>query len=172
MAGSYQLQISETEDELKELLKKEKTGFGKERIQLLYLLKSNPAKTITQASQLLARHRVTVQDWLAKYRQGGLEALLKQNPRTGRPRSIPRWAEEALEKKLKSPEGFESYGAICQWLEKTLGIKAHYKTVHKLVHGRLKASPKVARPQSTEQSEERLEAFKKTFKKTSSCLVS
>lgn len=172
MAGTYQLQISETEDQLKELLKKEKTGFGKERIQLIYLLKTNQVKTITQASQLLGRHRVTVQDWLAQYRQGGLEAMLKQKPRTGRPRSIPAWAEKALEEKLKSPEGFESYGAICQWLEKTLGIEAHYKTVHRLVNKRLQASPKVARPQSTEQSEERLEAFKKTLKTTSSCSVS
>ena len=49
---------------------------NKERIQLLYLLKSQKAKTITQASEFLGRHRVTVQDWLAKYRQGGLENLL------------------------------------------------------------------------------------------------
>ena len=163
----YRLNIHESEAELKKLLRKEKTGSGKERIQLLYLLKSQKAQTITQASELLGRHRVTLQDWLAKYRQGGLENLLGQASSLGRPRKIPMWAEKALAKRLEEPEGFESYGAICQWLETKFGIQAKYKTVHSLVYYKLKASPKIARPQSLEQSTERLEAFKKTFLGTS-----
>lgn len=163
MAGVYHLNINESEAELKKLLRKEKTGSGKERIQLLYLLKSQRAKTITQASELLGRHRVTLQDWLAKYRRGGLESLLGRGTSPGRPRKIPSWAEKALAKRLQEPEGFESYNTICQWLEANLGIKANYKTVHSLVYYRLKASPKIARPQSLEQSPERLSAFKKTF---------
>ena len=164
MAGVYRLDILETEAELKQLLRKEKTGSGKERIQLLYLLKSQKAKTITQASEFLGRHRVTVQDWLAKYRQGGLEYLLGRSSSSGRPRKIPVWAELALAQKLEEPEGFESYAAICQWLQTNLGITAKYKTVHNLVYYKLKASPKIARPQSLEQSEERLDAFKKAHR--------
>ena len=76
MAGVYHLNIQETEAELKQLLRKEKTGAGKERIQLLYLLKSQKVTTITQASELLGRHRVTLQDWLAKYRQGMSEEVI------------------------------------------------------------------------------------------------
>ena len=59
MAGVYQLDILETEAELKQLLRKEKTGSGKERIQLLYLFKSQKAKAITQASEFLARHQAS-----------------------------------------------------------------------------------------------------------------
>ncbi|MGL4883671.1 MAG: hypothetical protein ACRC8K_21820 [Waterburya sp.] len=47
MTGVYHLNIRESEAELKKLLRKEKTGSGKERIQLLYLLKSQKASTIT-----------------------------------------------------------------------------------------------------------------------------
>jgi hypothetical protein len=47
MAGVYKIEISESEAELKELLRKEKTGSGKERIQVLYLLKTKKAKTVT-----------------------------------------------------------------------------------------------------------------------------
>jgi transposase len=115
MAGVYQLEITETEKELKELLKKEKTGSGKERIQVLYLLKSGQAQTITQASELVGRHRVTVQDWLRKYRQGGIEKLRSRASSPGRTPAIPLWARKALAKRLEAPEGFESYGAICQW---------------------------------------------------------
>ena len=115
MAGVYHLNILETEAELKQLLRKEKTGSGKERIQLLYLLKSQQVKTITQASELLGRHRVTLQNWLAKYRQGGIKSLLGRKTSPGRPRKIPLWAEKALAKRLAEPEGFESYSAIGQW---------------------------------------------------------
>ena len=42
----YHLNIHESESELKKLLRKEKTGSEKEKIQLLYLFKSQKAKTI------------------------------------------------------------------------------------------------------------------------------
>ena len=151
MAGVCKIEITESETELKKRLSQEKTGSGKERLQLLYLLKTKKARTVTEAAQLLGRNRVTVQDWLAKYRQGGLEKFLEKKVGGGRPRKIPRWAEKALEKRLKLEERFNSYGEICQWLESKLGIAANYKTVQRLVHYRLKASPKIARPNSAEQ---------------------
>jgi len=162
MAGVYKLDITETAAELKHLLKTQKTASDKERIQLLYLLKTEQATTVQAAAALLGRHRVTLQDWLRLYRQGGLESMLGHKPRTGRRQSIPQWAQDALTKRLHQAEGFNSYGEICQWLETQLGISAPYKTVHQLVHYRLKASPKVARPVSTETTEAKVEAYKKT----------
>jgi hypothetical protein len=70
---------------------------------------------------------------------------------------------ESIDKKLEEPEGFESYGEICHWLESQLGIKSKYKTVHHLVRYRLKARPKVARPVSAGKSTEQVEAYKKTL---------
>lgn len=166
MAGVCKIEITESETELKKRLGQEKTGSGKERLQLLYLLKTKQAKTVTEAAEMLGRNRVTVQDWLAKYRQGGLEKLLAKKVVSGRPRKIPLWAEKALEKRLQSNEGFNSYGEICQWLAEKLGIVANYKTVHQLVHYKLKATPKIARPKSREQSESRLDNFKKKLQIT------
>lgn len=162
MAGVYKLEIQEDEKTLKQLLRQQRTAAGKERVQLLYLLKSKQATTIQQAARLLGRHRVTVQEWLHRYREGGIDSLLVSKVRSGRPRAIPNWAEVALEKRLQQTKGFDSYAEICQWLEQQLGIAAKYKTVHQLVHYRLNASPKVARPQSIEQSQAQLETFKKT----------
>jgi transposase len=150
MTGVYKLEITESIDDLRQLLRMQKTVSDKERIQLLYLLKSEQAKTVQAAAKLLGRHRVTVQEWLRLYRQGGLNALLSHKPRTGRRHSIPAWAQEALEKRLQQAEGFNSYTEICQWLESQLGIVSPYKTVHQLVHYRLKASPKVTRSASVE----------------------
>ena len=46
MAGVYRLEISESEEELKEMLGNQKTGSDKERVQVLYLLKSKQANTV------------------------------------------------------------------------------------------------------------------------------
>jgi transposase len=166
MAGVYKLEISETEDKLKLLLRVQKTASAKERVHLLYLLKSGQAKTVERAAALLGRNRVSVQKWLRLYRQGGLARLLERKPHPGRKHSIPQWAQDALSKRLENPEGFNSYSEICQWLQTQLGISAPYKTVHQLVHYRLKGAPKVARPVSVDNSDERVEAYKKTSLRT------
>ena len=162
MSGVYKLAITETEADLKQRLGHAKTASDKERLQLHYLLQSGQAKTVQEAAMLLARHRITVQKWLQLYRRGGLEAMLAHRPRTGRRQSIPQWAQNALKQRLHQPEGFNSYGEICQWLETQLGISAPYKTVHQLVHYRLKAAPKVARPVGLEMVASKVEAYKKT----------
>ena len=162
MAGVYHLEIAESSEELKQLLRQSKSASDKERIQFLYLLKSEQASTMSQAASLLGRNRVTIQKWARRYREGGLAMMLSHTPRTGAPHKIPAWAQSALKNRLQQEDGFESYGAICQWLEESLGIVAPYKSVHRLVHDRLKASPKVVRPQSDKQDEERLMAYKKT----------
>lgn len=161
MAGVYKLEIAESVEDLKQLLRAQKSASDKERLQLLYLLKSEQAKTVQAAAELLGRHRVTVQAWLRLYREGGLSGLLSHQPRLGRQHSIPQWAQDALNKRLQQQEGFNSYGEICQWLESQLGIVSPYKTVHQLVHYHLKASPKVARPMSAEQSHKQVETYKK-----------
>ena len=114
MSGVYHLEILESEQELKALLGNQKTASAKERIQWLYLLKSEQAQTIQQAASLLGRHRVTLQKWAKRYRQGGLAQLLSRNPHPGAKSTLPDWAETALRKRLEQPDGFESYAAIQQ----------------------------------------------------------
>lgn len=166
MAGVYKLEIAESVDDLKQLLKVQKTASAKERVQLLYLLKTRQAQTVKQAATLLGRNRGTLQEWLRDYRQGGFTQLLSPKPRSGRPRSIPTWAVRSLQKRLQEPQGFDSYQDICDWLASQMGIEATYKTVHKLVYYRLQGSPKVPRPQSVEQSSEQREAYKKNWQTT------
>jgi transposase len=132
MVGVYKLDIAESVEDLKQLLRLQRSASDKERIQLLYLLKSEQAKTVQAAAELLGRHRVTVQEWLRLYRQEGLSGLLSHKPRLGQQYSIPQWAPDALNKRLQQEEGFNSYGEICQWLESQLGIVSPYKTVHQL----------------------------------------
>ncbi|PZU97877.1 MAG: helix-turn-helix domain-containing protein [Pseudanabaena sp.] len=144
MSGVYKLEITESEEELKELLDKQKTASDKERVQVLYLLKSKQAGTVRAAATQIGRNRTTVQEWLKGYREGGITGILTHKPRAGRKPKIPYWAQQALDKQLQQEDGFNSYGEIRQWLQDKLGIESTYKNVHDLVHYRLKASPKSA----------------------------
>ena len=162
MSGVYHLEIQESQATLQALLRDQTTASDKERVHLLYLLKTQQAKTLQQAAEMLGRHRVTIQTWARAYQQGGLSQLLSHRPHPGQPSTLPNWAEAKLRERLEQPEGFESYGAIQHWLATELGIEAPYKTVHKWVYYRLKASPKVVRPQSEKQDAAQLAAYKKT----------
>ena len=46
---------------------KQKTASDKERVQVLYLLKSKQAETVQTAAKLVNRDRVTVQEWFKEY---------------------------------------------------------------------------------------------------------
>jgi len=166
MSGVYQLEIKETPEELKKLLALQKTASCKERVQLLYLLKTGYGQTISQTAELMGRNRVTLHKWIRQYKAGGIERLLKQKSSPGRPRTIPTWAEKALFKRLHEPQGFNSYQEIVEWLEQNLGVNTCYKTVHKLVYYRLQSCPKMPRPKSLKQSQAQVEAFKKTLQTT------
>ncbi|WP_026732837.1 helix-turn-helix domain-containing protein [Fischerella sp. PCC 9605] len=166
MSGVYQLEIKQSVEELKELLAIQKTATCKERVQLLYLLKTGHGQTISQTAEIIGRNRVTLHKWIRQYKAGGIEELLKQKSSPGRPRTIPQWAEKVLAQRLQEPQGFNGYQEIVEWLEQNLGVNTCYKTVHKLVYYRLESYPKVPRPKSVEQQQPQVEAFKKTLHTT------
>jgi len=142
----------------------------KERLQVLYWLKQEIAPSISAIAKAVGKHRGTVQQWLAIYRDQGLDRLLEIKKSPGGVRVIPEWAEEALAKRLQDPEqGFASYGEVQQWLSETLGIEAQYHTVYQMTRYRLQAKLKVARPQNSKQNPQQREAFKQTLQTTSTC---
>lgn len=96
----------------------------KERVQLLYLLKSRQMKTVQDATPLLGRNRITLQKQLPSR-----WVVLEKKAYSRRPCVILDWAEVTLQKRLLEPQGFDGYQAICDWLENQLGICCEsYKT--------------------------------------------
>jgi transposase len=83
--------------------RQERAG-DKERIQLLYLLKSGQAESVTHAAEILGRGRVTLQRWLAQYEEYGIEGLLHRQPRLGRACQIPQVAQRQLVERLSSSD--------------------------------------------------------------------
>jgi transposase len=86
---------------------------------------------------LLQRNEATISRWLLKYRCGGLAKLPEVKRAPGNPVKIPPAAVAQLRQRLSQPEGFHRYGEAQKWLEQVCGVKAAYKTVHKLVRYKL-----------------------------------
>lgn len=167
MVGVTSIDVKESLNELREQLRQAETPSAKERLQVLYWLKQDPAPSISVIAQGIGKHRNTVQTWLSHYRAGGVAAMLKIKKSPGGVRVIPQWAETALAKRLREPNhGFSSYGKVQQWLFETLGIEAEYHAVYQMTRYRLNAKLKAARPQNCKQDSEPREAFKQTLQMT------
>jgi len=96
MVGVSKIEIQESSEQLKTLMHQQTCAMAKERLQVLYLLKSLQAKDITEAAKLIGRDRTTVQRWLQKYQQGGIETLIAERTGQGRKRLIGAAVNQAL----------------------------------------------------------------------------
>ena len=92
ISGVSKIEIHEDSTTRLSLMKHQKQVSQHERMQALYLLKSGEATSIAHVARLLGHNRITVQQWLCEYRQGGLEYLLSP--------------QAALRQRLKQPRGF------------------------------------------------------------------
>jgi transposase len=162
MSRPFILEIQESEEELKKYLKQVQLGIHKEKLQMLWWLKSGQVTEQQNIGQRLGRDTSTVTRWLQKYRRGGLQELLEIKKAPGNPRKIPPDVLEDLQQRLQHSEGFSSYGAIVEWLQEKHNLTLEYGTVYATVRYRLGAKLKVPRPQSYRHDEQEAAAFKKT----------
>jgi DNA-binding transcriptional regulator YhcF (GntR family) len=136
-------QVTEELTDLKFLLKKENKSWIKQRLQMLYLLKSKQVTTILELSSILAVNRNTVGRWLALYEKGQLSELMEMRKPKGRALSIPLDTLDKLKDELKKADKFKSYKDIQDWLKENHDLDIPYKTVHKIV--KYKLSGKIKR---------------------------
>lgn len=163
MARHFNLEVQESVEYLSKSLKNARTAFEKERLQMLWWIKTEQVTQHQELSQRLGRDGSTVTRWLQRYRQGGLSKLLEIKTAPGATPKIQGEMLSQLVSKLESPEGFSSYGQIVEWLEKQWNVEVKYKTVYSLVRYKLGAKLKVPRPISSSQDEQTINLFKKTF---------
>lgn len=83
MSKTSKLDISESVELLRSLMKSQKTGLGYAKVQALYLLKINAVETVRYLAVILGRSEATIYHWLYLYRTGGLDKLLEKPPKTG-----------------------------------------------------------------------------------------
>ena len=157
-------EIQQSISELEQLLKAEKRTRRRERLQMLYLLKTGQAKSRRSVARMLSVHRTTVSRWLNVYEKEGLSGLLSIKTRPNNKLSIPPDILHKLEEELKSPKGFSSYRAIQNWLNNEFSLSVPYKTVHRIVRYYLGAKLKVGRKSHVKKNQQQSDAFKEVFR--------
>jgi transposase len=138
MSGVSKIEIRESIDSLKALLNEQKSSETFQKIQVLYLLKNQQVKTITEAATIVGKHRVTVQKWLGCYQKEGIEGLLQQKTRGGRKSAISEMAVVKLKEKLQANSEPINYQEIQHWLETEFDLKVSYDVVYYLIRKKLK----------------------------------
>ncbi len=144
--------IHETPEELKALLSAEHDAQTHRRLQALYLLQTQQARTRRQVAHLLGVSRDTVGRWLAAYATGGLVSMLTIAKAPGKAPLLSPEVQQSLRQRLAPPAGFASYKAVWQWLQQEYGISIAYKTVHKFIRYTLRAKLKVPRQSHIKKS--------------------
>jgi transposase len=162
MPRRLNIEIQESSSQLEKQLKTARTARQKERIQMLWWLKTGQVTEHRQLAERLGRDPSTVTRWLQSYRQGGLASLLSVKKAPGQRRLLTEEALAGLQARLNQPQGFRSYGEIVDWLQVNYNLELTYATVYHWVHYRLKAKLKVPRPCSAKQDPEAVTRFKKT----------
>lgn len=162
MARQLQITIKESAEALEKQLKHARTASQKERLQMLWWLKTEQVVQHQQLATRLGRDPSTITRWLQKYRQSGLSQLLEVKTAPGQTPQLTPEAYLGLQKRLASVTGFHSYGEIVSWLKTEYELEMNYATVYYWVHYRLKAKLKVPRPHSAKQEQVAVEQFKKT----------
>ncbi|MGK7918910.1 MAG: transposase [Trichodesmium sp.] len=153
MVAYCHLKITETSNQLQDILNQQKTATSYRKIQALYLFKTGQIKTIKEIANALGVHRVSVQRWFKQYAEEGLTGLLTVKKQTGRPKAISSLAETELRKKLHDKNNeFKNYADIQKWLLSEYGEHINYKTLHNLVKYKLKAKLKFPRKSTVKKS--------------------
>jgi transposase len=139
--------IKESAEQLKDLLTYEQSAKRRNRLHLLFLIRSSEVQSRAEAAARLLVHRNSVWAWLKAYGAGGLEQMLRIGNPGPKPvqKSLPAPIFSALEKQVEG-EGFSGYTHAQEWLRTEYGRDLPYSTVHKLVRYRLGAKLKRARP--------------------------
>jgi transposase len=123
MSRPFKMEIRESEAELKKRLQTVNLGNQKEKLMMLWWIKSGQVKEQQEIGKRLVKDTSTVTRWLQKYRAGGLNELLSIKKAPGAKRKIDDAALTALEEELKTGKGFSSYGAIVEWLKQEHGLE-------------------------------------------------
>jgi len=118
-------------------------------------------RTTTEVAELVGKHPRTIQDWIAWYRQGGLEEVLRR-----RHGGHGGQASRLTAKQMDELEALASAGQVrciqdgVQWAQEQHGVHYTYWGMRG-VFDRLDLRKKVPRPRNPKASAAQQEAWKK-----------
>jgi transposase len=164
MAKAKYIIVKESEQELKQILRKQPVHL-KNRIQMLLVLKKSEVllSKETLAKILMINHN-TAQKWRTAYSKNGIDGLLFDGRIGFKPSIISGDLHMAIEQRLHSAkDAFTSYIDLIQWItDNYMPEGINYQTINSYVKRKFNAKIKVARKSHIKKNDEAVAAFKKT----------
>jgi len=164
MSIPKQIKIIETEQEIKNLIKKS-IPFIAQRLRVLLVIKQNETNGISkrEVSKLVGVDPNSVQNWRTIYINKGIEGILKHNKTGFRPSVFSKEQHQKIKDKLNDPQnGLQGYVELKEWIEIEFNKKFNYRTVWNYCVVNFKSKVKVARKSHVKKDVEAVDIFKKT----------
>ena len=167
MAKQIDIDIQESESELRTLLNQQFQLLQHQRTKALLLIKQGKVTYTYQLAKKLKRERKTIYNWLKLYQQEGITSYLKVKSRGSRKEQIPVSVKLALSEKLSDPStSITSYVELLDWIKTNYHLELNYQTLYSHCRTHHNSVLKVARKSHHKKDDLAIEAFKKTAKHT------
>lgn len=160
MGQRIQIEWQESAEELKALYKREQHPQRRTRLQVLWQLRTS--KRIADVVENVGVSYRAVQQWLAWYRAGGLEKVLRHitgHASRGAMSYLNANQQRALAARVELGN-FKTVWEVVQWAEDRWGVRYSYKGMYSLMK-RHRLNLKVPRPQSEKANPAQQTAWKK-----------
>lgn len=159
MPQRLQIEWQEDEATLKRRYLAEKNPQSRTRLQALWQLRRG--RTTREVAELVGKHPRTIQDWIAWYRQGGLEEVLQRHHGGHGGKQSRLTDEQMAELKAAASEGqIRCIQDGVQWAQEQHRVSYTYWGMRS-VFVRLELRKKVPRPRNPKASAAQQEAWKK-----------
>ena len=163
MANALSISVKESLKELRVILKKSAAHHSPKIRMLIEIKKSDIALSKYELANIIGVNQNSIQTWRTKYKNEGLNRLLKDGRIGFKPSIITPKAHKKIEIKLNAPEAaFTSYKQLHQWVEKHLIEGVNYNSLRHYVKRHFGAKLKVPRKSHIRKDKEAVTAFKKT----------
>ena len=163
MAKQIDIQIDQSESELKRLVQSHTSLLTHQRAKALLLIKQGKIRYTYELAKKLKRERKTIYNWLKLYDTQGIEGYLKIKSRGARKEVIPQGVQKGIAKQLSNVSTtITSYVELLQWIEKHYNLVLNYQTLYSHCRTYHNSVLKVARKSHHKKDEQAVEAFKKT----------
>lgn len=125
--------ITESTQELLNLMSSETSEINKSKLHLLYLISVSPTMKMSLLTSIINRPAKTIYRWMEKYRRSGLDELLKPQ---NYDKYSSRLSDEELEtlKAEMNKKRFNTYREIHQYVTEILNINLCYTSVCYLIN--------------------------------------
>lgn len=140
------------------------------RIKMLIEIKKAGEKGISKRELMdsIGVCSQSIHNWRTAYKQGGLDALLKNGRKgtAGKPSVFTEQEHRRIEQKLNNPKnGLAGYIELQQWIAQEFNKDVKYNTVLKYAMKHFGSKVKVARKSHVKKDEGTVQLFKKTLRK-------